>query len=70
MKLVQAFGRNVRKARKAKDLTQEDLAGLTGLKRGYISDMERGTRNPTLTAVERLSLALDVLPSDLVQLDP
>ena len=59
------FGRELRQAR---DLTQEDLEGLTGLKRSYISDMERGTRNPTLKAVERLAIALDVGPAELTRL--
>lgn len=69
MDLVRIFGRNVREARKAKGLSQEDLEGLTGLKRSYISDMERGLRNPTLKAVERLALALQVTPARLLQ-DP
>lgn len=68
MDLVTAFGRNVRELRKAKGLSQEDLEGLTGLKRSYISDMERGTRNPTLKAVERVAAALEVKPEELVRL--
>ena len=39
-----------------------------GLKRSYISDMERGTRNPTLKAVERLAIAPDVGPAELMRL--
>ena len=68
MDLVTEFGRNVRELRKAKGLSQEDLEGLTGLKRSYISDMERGTRNPTLKAVERVAAALGVKPEELVKL--
>lgn len=67
MGLVKAFGLNVRSARKARGLSQEDLEGLTGLKRSYISDMERGTRNPTLTAVERVAVALGVEPFELLR---
>lgn len=67
MDLVQLFGRNVRALRIAKGLTQEDLEGLTGLKRSYLSDMERGTRNPSLKAVERIAKALDVPAADLIR---
>ena len=68
MDLVKAFGRNVKSARERQNLTQEDLEGLTGLRRSYISDLERGTRNPTIRSLERLAVALRVSPADLVQL--
>jgi transcriptional regulator with XRE-family HTH domain len=68
MDLVKVFGRNVRVARESRGLTQEDLEGLTGLRRSYISDLERGTRNPTIRALQRLAQALDVLPADLLEL--
>jgi transcriptional regulator with XRE-family HTH domain len=41
---------------------------MTGLRRSYISDMERGARNPTLSAVERIAVALGVAPAELVRL--
>ena len=68
MDLVNAFGRNVRMARERQNLTQEDLEGMTGLRRSYISDLERGTRNPTIRALERLAAALDFLLAGLVSL--
>jgi transcriptional regulator with XRE-family HTH domain len=68
MGLVRIFGRNVRAAREAAGLTQEDLEGLTGLRRSYISDMERGTRNPSLRALEKVAAALGVLPEALLRL--
>lgn len=70
MDLVIAFGRNVILERERRNLTQEDLEGLTGLRRSYISDLERGTRNPTIRALERLAPALEVLPEELVRLPP
>lgn len=68
MDLVKAFGRNVKSARERRNLTQEDLEGLTGLRRSYISDLERGTRNPTIRALERLAAALEVSAAELVSL--
>lgn len=69
MDLVRVFGENVRKARNLRGLTQEELALDTGIKRSYISDLERGTRNPTVRAVGRLAVALGVKPEDLLKTD-
>ncbi len=69
MDLVRIFGENVRKARKVKGLSQEELALDTGIKRSYISDLERGTRNPTVRAVGRLAIALGVKPEELLKTD-
>lgn len=68
MDLVQIFGRNVQDRRKELGLTQEDLEGLTGLRRSYISDLERGRRNPTIRALQRLADALQTEPAALVRL--
>lgn len=67
MDLVQLLGENVRKARKAKGLSQEDLALEAEMKRSYVSDLERGTRNPSVRAVGRLASALNVEPADLLR---
>lgn len=66
MDLVRLLGTNVRKARKAKGLSQEELALEAGMKRSYVSDLERGTRNPTVRALARLARALEVEPADLL----
>jgi transcriptional regulator with XRE-family HTH domain len=67
MDLVQLLGSNVRKARKAKGMSQEELALEADMKRSYVSDLERGTRNPTVRALGRLALALDLEPGDLLK---
>ena len=67
MDLVQTFGRNVREWRKRRGLSQEELALETGMKRSYVSDVERGTRNPSVKALERLAHALQVDPVELVK---
>lgn len=68
MDLVQVFGRNVQDRRKELGLTQEGLESLTGLRRSYISDLERGRRNPTIRALQRLADALQTEPAALVRL--
>lgn len=70
MDLVVIFGRNVRRAREARGFTQEDLEGMTGLRRSYISDLERGVRNPTIRALARIAEALQVTPAELLRTDP
>ncbi len=54
------FGRRVRELRKAADLTQEDLAARCGLFRTYLSNIERGLANPTLTMIHALAVSLGV----------
>ncbi len=66
MDVVQLLGANVRRYRKQAGMSQEELSYRTGIKRSYISDLERGTRNPTVKALGRLASALEVDPSALL----
>ena len=67
MDLPKILGRNVREARHRAGLSQEQLAFEAGMKRSYVSDLERGTRNPSVKAIGRLALALGVEPPDLLR---
>ena len=67
MDLVQLLGENVRTLRKEKGLSQEELAFQAGMKRSYLSDLERGTRNPSVRALGRLAEALQVHPTELIK---
>ncbi len=67
MDLVQLLGENVRKARKRSGLSQEELAFQAGMKRSYLSDLERGSRNPTVRALGRISEALGMRPDELLK---
>jgi transcriptional regulator with XRE-family HTH domain len=62
------FGEIVRRVRKEHAWTQEDLAEHAGLTTTYVGQVERGDKVPSLTVVLRLSLALEVLPSDMLQI--
>lgn len=67
MDVVQLLGENVRYYRKLKGMTQEQLAAEAGMERSYVSDLERGTRNPSVLALGRLADALGVDPSKLLE---
>ena len=50
-------------------VSQEELAHESDSNRTYISDLERGTRNPSLEVVERIARALNVSMGDLLDVD-
>jgi transcriptional regulator with XRE-family HTH domain len=66
-KLLKTFGRSIRRLRKQRGLTQEDLAEKSRISRNYISDIERGVRNPGLLALVDLARALKVPLRELVE---
>ncbi len=64
-KILSALGLNVRKNREAREFTQEKLAEKSGLDPTYISDIERGLRNPGIKNVAKLAKALGLTTSEL-----
>jgi transcriptional regulator with XRE-family HTH domain len=67
MDVRRRVGQNVKQARKAISLSQEALAFECGLHRTYISGVERGVRNPTVTVLEKIAGALKVPTSQLLE---
>jgi transcriptional regulator with XRE-family HTH domain len=59
------FGSAVRDRREALGLTQEEFADRAGIHRTYVSDIERGSRNPSLVNIERIAEALELTLSEL-----
>ena len=66
MDIRQCLGRNVRRLREEKGWSQEDYADRAGIHRTYVSDIERGKRNPTVTVVEKLAKPLEVTAGELL----
>ncbi len=66
MNLVESFGARLQQLRKKQNISQEKLAELSGLHRTYISSLERGTRNPTITTLHSIATALNIEISYLV----
>jgi transcriptional regulator with XRE-family HTH domain len=60
MDVRQRVGLNVRKLRQERGLSQEELAFECDLHRTYVSGVERGVRNPTVSVVDRIARALRV----------
>lgn len=51
---------NLRRLRNEKGWSQEDYADRAGIHRTYVSDIERGARNPTITVVEKLAKPFEI----------
>jgi len=64
-KILQNIGRNIRKYRKQKGWSQEELAFECGLHRTYIGSIERGERNITVLNLITIQNELEVKISDL-----
>lgn len=64
--LLLKFGKQVRKFRLSKNLSQEGLADLADLHWTYISGIERGIRNISLKNIAKISKALEVKLKDLL----
>jgi transcriptional regulator with XRE-family HTH domain len=66
MDMRRLIGRNVRRLRERKGLTQEQLAEISGFSQQYISSLEQGRRNPTAITLYELSIALGVSHIELL----
>lgn len=65
----EVFARNLRRARRLKEISQESLALELGMSRPYLSSVERGARNVSIDNMGRLAQALGVALRDLVDPD-
>lgn len=66
--LLEAVCKSVHERREHLNISQEELAHRAGLHRTYISDIERGARNPSLKTLSRLAEALELPTSELIRL--
>jgi transcriptional regulator with XRE-family HTH domain len=61
------LGLNLKKIRTKKGITQGDIAKELGVSRGFISTIENGKTNPTLTTIAKLARVLDVSINELLK---
>jgi transcriptional regulator with XRE-family HTH domain len=66
-KILRQFGNNVKRSRKTKGWTQEELAKKAGLHRTYIGSIERSERNVSLLNIERIAKALNIKTENLIK---
>ena len=64
-KAVQKFGKNMKRIREAKKMSQGDIYRATKIERAYISNLESGKQNPTLETIAKIAKALGVEIGDL-----
>ena len=67
MNLQKAFGEELRELRNKHGFSQESLALECELDRTFISLLERGQRQPTLSTLFKLAEALDIAPSKIIE---
>ena len=67
MDIAKRLGKNVRRLREAKGWSQEAFADEAGIHRTYVSDIERGARNPTIAVVQKLAKPLGVKAGSLLE---
>ncbi len=59
------LGKRIQYLRKRRGMSQEDLALECKINKNYLSDMERGTRNPTIKILEKVSKGLNISLEEL-----
>lgn len=66
--LIRAFSVAIKLRRLEMQLTQEDLAGRIEIDRPYITALEAGTKQPTISVLWRIAKGLDLTVSELAAL--
>jgi DNA-binding XRE family transcriptional regulator len=66
VEIRQRLATNLRRYRAEKGWSQEQFAFEAGIHRTYVSDLERASRNPSLTVLERLAKPLEITASALI----
>ena len=65
--ILSKFGQMIVERRRALGISQEELAHRADLDRTYVSGLERGVRNPSLTAVVKVAQGLGITTDKLLQ---
>jgi transcriptional regulator with XRE-family HTH domain len=60
------LGQNMKKWRMKKKMSQGDISRALGVDRSYVSNIENGRMNPTLSTLEKLAEAIGISVKDLV----
>lgn len=63
------IGSRIKLLRESKGISQQDLAAMCNFEKGNMSRLEAGRTNPTITTIYKISQALDVRISDLLDFE-
>ena len=66
-KISKKLGNNIKRIRLKKGMSQGDICRATGMDRGYVSRVENGLKNPTISNLEKIAKALGVTPDELLK---
>ena len=61
------LGSNIARLRETRDITQKQLALMTGMNKGYLCDVENGKANVSVNKLFRITEALDISLRDLFE---
>ena len=64
-KISEQLGKNMKRIRAKKKMSQGDIARALEVDRGYISNIENGKKNPTIATIQKLANALGVSADEL-----
>ena len=60
------LGENIKKLRIEKNISRIEFARILGVDRSFVSNIEKGKNNPTLSTLSKIASALDVSTSELL----
>jgi len=66
-KISEQLGKNMKHIRAKKKMSQGDIARALEVDRGYISNIENGKKNPTISTIQKLANALGVSADELLK---
>jgi transcriptional regulator with XRE-family HTH domain len=67
--LQQKIGNRIKILRESKEISQQDLAAICNFEKGNLSRIETGRTNPTISTLYKISQALDISISSLVDVE-
>ena len=66
-KISKKLGQNLKRIRTKKGISQGDISRKLDMDRGYISRLENGMKNPTLSTIQKIADFLEVSVNDLIK---
>lgn len=63
------FGKKLKILRKKRNLSQVELYIRSGVSQGFISELEKGKKTPTISTIEKLAIGLNCSVTDFFQID-